>query len=106
IGGFSELQGGTGMGIIAILYCLLYVLFAFFVARWNRGVLPVAAAAAVLLLIFALVAAPSWFARDKSGFESTLLPVSLIGLLVLVLIPLQVLVIAVGMIGFNQEWHV
>src|SRR2546423_14031066 len=60
IGGFSELQGGTGMGIIAILYCLLYVLFAFFVARWDPGVLPVARAAAVVLLLFALGVAPRW----------------------------------------------
>ena len=37
--------------------------------RWNRGVLPVAAALAVLLMIFALVAGPGWFDRDKAGFE-------------------------------------
>ena len=106
ITGFSLLQGGVGMGIVCILYVLLYVLFAFLVARWSRGVLPVAAAFAILLAIFCAVGANSWFARDKAGFDEALIPVPLIGLLVLILIPLQVLLIAIAMVGFNQEWHV
>jgi len=61
---------------------------------------------AILLAIFCAVGANSWFARDKSGFDSALIPVPLIGLFVLILIPLQVLLIAIAMIGFNQEWHV
>ena len=104
--GFSLLEGGIGMGIACFLYVALYLMFAFFVARWNRGVLPVAAAFAILLLIFCAVGANSWFARDKAGFDEALIPVPLIGLFVLILIPLQVLLIAVAMIGFNQEWHV
>ena len=107
IAGFSLLEGGGGMGIVClILYVILYLLFAFFVARWNRGVLPVAAAWAVLLLIFCAVGANSWFSRDKDGFDEALIPVPLIGLLVVILIPLQVALIAVAMIAFNQEWHV
>jgi len=106
IGGFSLLEGGIGMGLLCILYVLLYVLFAFLVARWSRGILPVAAASAILLLIFCAVAAPSWFSRDKAGFDEALIPVELLGLLVIILIPLQVLLIAVAMIAFNQEWHV
>ncbi len=106
VGGWSVLEGGGGMGIVCVMYVALYVLFAFFVFRWNRGVLPVAAAAAILLLIFAAVAAPSWFARDKEGFDEALIPVELLGLLVIILIPVQILLIAVAMIGFNQEWHV
>jgi hypothetical protein len=94
------------MGVVCIAWVVLYVVFAFYVARWNRGVLPVASAFAVLLLIFAAVAAPSWFARDKSGFEDAILPVPLIGMLLIILIPVQVLLIAVAMIAFNQEWHV
>lgn len=106
ITGFSLLEGGIGMGIACAIYVVLYVLFAFLVARWNRGVLPVAAALSTLLLIFCAVGANSWFARDKSGFDEAMIPVPLIGLFVLILIPLQVLVIAVAMIGFSQEWHV
>jgi hypothetical protein len=106
IGGWTLLEGGGGMGMVCLTYVALYVLFAFYVLRWNRGVLPVASALAILLLIFAAVAAPSWFARDKSGFEDALLPIPLIGLMLVILIPLQVLLIAVAMIAFNQEWHV
>ena len=106
IGGWTVLEGGSGMGLICGLYVALYVLFAFFVARWNRGVLPVAAAFAILLLIFSAVGASSWFARDKDGFDESLIPTELLGLLVIILIPVQVLLIAVAMIGFNQEWHV
>ena len=106
IGGFTLLEGGVGMGIACVIYVLLYVLFAFLVARWSRGNLPVTASLAILLLIFAAVAAPSWFSRDKEGFEDALLPVELLGLLVIILIPLQILLVAVSMIAFNQEWHV
>jgi hypothetical protein len=106
IGGWSLLEGGVGMGFICLIYVALYVLFAVRVAQWSRGVLPVAAAFSILLLIFAAVAAPSWFARDKSGFDTAILPDSVLGLLLLLLIPLQVLVIAVAMIAFNQDWHV
>jgi hypothetical protein len=106
IGGWELLEGGGGMGVVCIAWVILYLVFAYYVARWNRGVLPVAAAFAVLLLIFAAVAAPSWFARDKSGFEDAILPVPLIGMFLIILIPVQVLLIAVAMIAFNQEWHV
>lgn len=106
IGGWTLLEGGAGMGLLCVLYVLLYVLFAFFVARWSRGVLPMSAATGVLLLIFCAVAAPSWFSRDKEGFDEALIPVELLGLLVIILIPLQILLIAVAMIAFNQEWHV
>ena len=106
IGGWSLLEGGVGMGFICFVYVALYVLFAIRVAQWSRGVLPVSAAMSILLLIFAAVAAPSWFARDKSGFDTAILPDDLIGLLLVLMIPLQVVVIAVAMIAFNQDWHV
>jgi hypothetical protein len=106
IGGWSLIEGGVGMAFICLIYSALYLLFAVRVMQWSRGVLPVSAALSILLLIFAAVAAPTWFARDKSGFDSAALPDALLGTLLLLLIPLQVLVIAVGMIGFNQDWHV
>ena len=65
IGGWSVLESAQ---VVSIGYIVVYPTLAFFAARWNRGVLPVAAALAVLLAIFALVAGPGWFARDKSGF--------------------------------------
>ena len=106
IAGLSLLEGGAGMAFVCFIYVALYVLFAVRVAQWSRGVLPVSAALSILLLIFAAVAAPSWFARDKSGFDEANLPVPLIGTLLLLLIPLQIVVIAVAMIAFNQEWQV
>jgi hypothetical protein len=106
IGGWSLLEGGAGMGLICIIYVLLYVFFAVMVARWSRGVLPVSAALSILLLIFAAVAAPSWFARDKAGFETGLIPVTLIGLFVVILALLQIILIAVSLYAFNQEWHI
>jgi hypothetical protein len=94
------------MGLICLVFAALYVLFAFMVVRWSRGALTVAAAFSILLLIFAAVAAPSWFDRDKSGFDTALLPDTVIGTLLVLMIPLQVLVIAIALIGFNQDWHV
>jgi hypothetical protein len=106
IGGWSLLQGGAAMGVVCLVFVILYLVFAFRVAVWSRGVLPVAAALSILLLIFAAVGADSWYARDKSGFDTALLPDTLIGTLLILLIPLQIVVIVVAMISFNQDWHV
>ncbi len=106
ITGFSLLTGGGAMGLICLIYALLYAFFAFLVLRWNRGILPVAAALSTILAIFCAVGAESWFARDKAGFEEGLIPAPLIGLLVLILLVLQLIVVAVSLYAFNQNWHV
>jgi hypothetical protein len=106
ITGFSLLTGGGGMGIICLIYAALYAFFAFLVARWNRGILPVAAALSTILAIFCATGAESWFARDKTGFDEGLISSSAIGLLVIVLLLLQVVVVAVSLYAFNQNWHV
>jgi lysylphosphatidylglycerol synthetase-like protein (DUF2156 family) len=103
VGGWSRLEGGK---IFALLYVALYVLFAFLVARWNRGALPVISALAIILAIFAGIAAPAWFDRAKPGLSGPALPDDLLGILCLVLVPVQVVLIAVAMVAFNQEWHV
>ena len=103
IGGWDKLQGAKPVNIF---YILVYLLFAFYITRWNRGVLPVSSALAVILIIFCAVAAPAWFARDKTGFESPLLPESLLGLLTLLLIPVSLLLIVFAMRGFQQQWNV
>ena len=79
---------------------------AFYVARWNRGVLPVAAALAIILLIFAAVAGPAWFERDKTGFTDPALDSSLLGLITLLIVPVQALLIVFSMQAFSQEWNV
>ncbi|HWX75736.1 MAG TPA: hypothetical protein VNZ05_10540, partial [Solirubrobacteraceae bacterium] len=74
--------------------------------RWKRGVLPISAVLAVLLLIFALVAGPSWFARDKTGFSQPAIDAGVLGTLTLLLVPLQILLIGFAMRGFRQGWNV
>jgi len=106
ITGFSLLTGGGAMGVICLIYAALYAFFAFLVFRWNRGILPVAAALSMILAIFCATGAGSWFARDKAGFEKALIPTPLIGTLVVVLILLQLVTIAVCLYAFNQNWHV
>jgi len=106
IGGWSLLKGGSGMGIVCAIYAILYAFFAFLVARWSRGILPLTAALSMILAIFCAVGANSWFERDKAGFDEALLPTPLLGTLVVILGLLQIVLIAVAMFGFNQEWHV
>jgi lysylphosphatidylglycerol synthetase-like protein (DUF2156 family) len=103
IGGWSTLEGDIP---ILLAFAIVYLLMAFFAGRWSRGVLPMAAALALLLLVFAMVAAPSWFARDKAGFAEPPLPASLLGTITLVIIPVQILLIAFAMRGFSQGWNI
>jgi hypothetical protein len=103
LGGWSKLEGAKA---VPIAYALVFLISAFYVWRWNRGVLPVASALAVILIIFAAVAAPAWFTRDKAGFDSPALPESLLGILTLLLIPLEAILIAFAMRGFRQQWNV
>jgi len=104
IGGWSVLPS-TAMPI-QLGYVAIYLTLAFYAGRWNRGVLPVAAVLAVLLAIFALVAGPSWFARDKTGFAQPAIDAGLLGVLTLLIVPVQMLLVAFAMRGFSQGWNV
>jgi lysylphosphatidylglycerol synthetase-like protein (DUF2156 family) len=103
VGGWSELQGAQ---IVSIAYILIYAVMAYYVTKWNRGVLPVAAGMAILFAVVAAVAAPGWFDRDKDGFQNPALEPSILGLFTLIIIPVQVLLIAFSMRGFQQQWNV
>lgn len=103
VGGWEKLQGAKA---IQIAYIAIYLIVAFYIARWRSGLLPVAAALAIILLIFAAVSGPEWFARDKEGFTDPALDSSVLGLVTLLLVPVQVLLIAFSMSGFRQNWHV
>ena len=103
IGGWQALQGAKP---VQIAYPLLFIFFAFMIARWNRGLLPVTAALSIILLIFAAVSGGAWFDRDKSGFTSPNLDESIIGMLTYILVPVQVLLIGFSMRGFQQAWNV
>jgi hypothetical protein len=103
VGGWSVLEGAKP---IQIGFIAVYLTLAFYAARWKPGVLPISAALAVLLTIFALVAGPAWFNRDKTGFAQPTLSAGLLGLLTLLLVPVQILLIAFAMRGFSQGWNV
>jgi hypothetical protein len=103
IGGWDLLVGATP---VTIAYILIYVLVAYFVGRWNRGVLPVIAALAIIMAIFCAVAAPEWFARDKTGFAEASLSNTTLGLLTAIIIPVQLLLVGFAMSGFRQAWNV
>lgn len=110
LGGWSALQSGAAL---QLAYVIVYVGMAYYVAQWNRGPLPVAAALAIILGIFAVIAGPDWFQRDKDGFStpesvfgSSGLDSATLGTITLLLVPLQALVIFFSMQGFRQDWHV
>ena len=103
IGGWSALVGAQAM---QIFYIVVYLLMAFYVGRWNRGVLPVIAALAIIMAIFAAVATPAWFERDKTGFEDPAIASSILGTITAIIVPVQALLIAFAMRGFQQAWNV
>jgi hypothetical protein len=103
IGGWSTLEGAKALDVAFIL---IYLVLAFFVARWSRGVLPMAAGMAVFLGIFAAVATPGWFDRDADGFTDPALSADVLGLLCALLVPLQIALIVVAMGAFRQRWNV
>jgi hypothetical protein len=103
IGGSNVLEGGLP---ILVAWAVIYLLMAYYTARWSRGVLPMAAALALLLLIFAIVSAPAWFERDKAGYAAPHLSAGLLGVVTLVIVPVQILLIAFAMRGFSQGWNV
>ena len=103
LGGWNALVGAQAL---QIFYIFIYLLVAFYVARWNRGVLPVIAALAIIMAIFAAVATPAWFDRDKTGFEDPALASEILGTITAVIVPVQILLIIFAMRGFQQAWNV
>lgn len=103
VGGWGTLEGGKP---ILIFWVAAYLTMTYFAIRWRRGVLPMAAALALLMLVFALVSAPAWFARDKPGYAEPPLPANLLGVITLVIVPVQLLLIVFAMRGFSQGWNV
>jgi hypothetical protein len=115
IGGWSKLQGLTPVNFV---WCFVYIAIAVYVARWARGLLPIAAALAILLLIISVIAGlggsgTSWFQRNhvdyapaQSLFGGGGFSPDMIGILVLAIAPVQILLIIFAMQGFSQGWNV
>ena len=106
LGGWSILQGGATWGIISILLAGLYLVLAWMIWQWSRGALALSTAVSVLLLILYSVGVGSWFARNKPDFSEAALPSELLGMIVVVLIPLQAAITVATAIGFRQDWYV
>ena len=115
IGGWSQLEGMKPLNFFG---CIAYLIIAFYVFRWARGMLPIAAGLAILLLMIAIVAGlglsgTSWFDRSHAGFApaqslfgGTGLSADTLGTITLLLIPVQVLLIVFAMRAFAQGWNV
>jgi hypothetical protein len=103
IGGWATLEGAKP---VQLAYILLYLVLAFFVMRWSRGVLPLIAALAIGLGIFAAISVPGWYARDHPGFSDPGLASDLLGLVCALIAIVQLLLIFFAMSGFRQAWNV
>jgi hypothetical protein len=103
IGGWDTLVGAKPL---QIAYIVIYLVLAFFIARWTRGALPLTAALAIILTIFAVVSAPAWFDRDKAGFAEPPVPSDVLGLVCIGIAIAQVLLIAFALRAFAQAWNV
>ncbi len=116
IGGWSKLEG---LKAVNFAWCIAYLLIAYYVmVRWTRGLLPIAAALAVLLLILSVISATgisgtSWFDRAHEGFAPPQslfggdgLDPNMLGLLTVILAPVQILLVVCAMRGFAQAWNV
>ena len=105
-GGWTNLQGSQP---VAIAFVIVFVVMAYYVARWTRGVLPLAAGLGVILGVFAAIAAfgtGNWFDRDHAHYQTSPLPATLIGLLCIVLLPVLVMLILFSMRAFAQKWNI
>ena len=115
VGGWSKLQG---MKPVNFIWSAVYLVIAFYILRWARGLLPIAAALAVLLLIIAVISGfgldgTSWFDRNHHGFGAAQslfggngLSTDVLGTITLLLIPVEIALVVFAMIGFAQGWNV
>ena len=115
VGGWSKLQG---MKPVNFIWSAVYLVIAYYILRWSRGLLPLAAALAVLLLIIAVIsgfglAGTSWFDRNHHGFGAAQslfggngLSTDVLGTITLLLIPVSMALVVFAMIGFAQSWNV
>jgi len=115
VGGWSELAGLEALNFI---WCGAYLLIAFYVYRWARGPLPIAVALACLMLAISLIAGTgaagtSWFDRSHAGyapprsmFGGAELSADLIGVLTLLIAPVQLALAVLAAHAFTQAWNV
>ncbi|HMS73150.1 MAG TPA: hypothetical protein PKB03_08950 [Baekduia sp.] len=103
IGGWNVAKN---MALLTFLIVLSYLVSAYFIAKWSKGLLPVAAGIATINMFFALVAVGSWSDRNADGFTVSTTDPGLLAIVCAVLVPLQILVIFFSLRGFQQHWNV
>jgi hypothetical protein len=102
IGGWTVQAGARW---VTALYVIVYLVMAYYVMKWKRGVLAMAAG---LSLLFAIVLAPGLpliFERTKEGYAVSLIPAEILGLLMVLILVLQILLVVATMVGFQQGWN-
>jgi hypothetical protein len=115
VGGWSKLDGLLPINLI---WCAVYLAIAYYVMRWARGLLPIAAALGALMLIFTLVAVTSlagvtWSDRGAPGyapahtlFGGVGLSSGTLSLLTIVIAISQAVLVFVAMRSFGQAWNI
>ena len=115
VGGWSKLAGLLPVNLI---WCAVYLVIAYYVMRWARGLLPIAAALAALMLVFALIAVTSlagvtWsdragpdYAPVHSLFGGSGLSTGTLSTLTVLIAISQALLIVVAMRAFGQRWNI
>lgn len=114
-GGWSKL---AGLEPVNIIWCLVYLVMAFYVMRWARELLPIAIGLGALMLLFTLIAETAaagvtWTDRNgpdyapvHSLFGGGGLRPSTLSALTLVIAITQALLIAAAVYGFRQRWNI
>lgn len=115
VGGWSKLAGLEPLNII---WCVVYLVMAFYVMRWARELLPIAVGLGALMFVFTLIsetaaAGVSWsdrtgryYAPAHSLFGGAGLSPSTLGALTLVIAITQALLVAGAIYAFRQAWNI
>jgi hypothetical protein len=99
--GWDLMQSARTLNVVFVVLNLVFVIQ---VARWSRGVLPMAAGIAAFVAIFSGVSIRSWYERDAPGYADAALSADL-GFLTTIVFILQLVVIAVTIYAFTQNWQ-
>jgi len=115
IGGWSKLAGLEPLNLI---WCVVYVVMAYYVMRWARDLLPIAIALGALMLTFTVIAETaaagvSWSDRTAPGYSPAHalfgrngLSPSTLSTLVIAIAVTQVLLIVASIRGLDQGWNI
>jgi hypothetical protein len=115
VGGWNKLEG---LLPVNLAWCLIYLTIAYYVLRWTRGLLPIAAALGALMFVFTVVATTSldgvtWSDRGTPGYAPahTLfggggLSAGTLGALTVAIAVTQAVLVIVAMRGFGQAWNI